>query len=60
MVVANIIDIYNSASNNILDHVLTNDPGSASHLYCAPGMSNNNAAFGVFNILHQDNQSVKE
>ena len=41
------------ASNNILDHILTNNPSSVSHVYCTPGMSDHNAVICVPNILPQ-------
>ena len=52
-------EISHPASNNILDLILTNNPGSVSHVYCTPGMSDDNAVICVLNILPQYKQQPK-
>ena len=44
-------EISRSASNNIFGLILTNNPSSVSHVYCAPGMSEHNTVICVLNIL---------
>ena len=39
--------------NNIIDLILTNNPGSVSHVYCTPGMSDHNAVICALTILPQ-------
>ena len=46
-------EISRPASNNNLDLILTNNPSSVSHVYCTPGMSDDNAVICVLNILPQ-------
>ena len=46
-------EISRPVSNNILDLILTNNPGSITHVYCTPGMSDHNAVICVLNILPQ-------
>ena len=58
MVLAN-IKKSRPASNNILDLILTNNPGSVSHVYCTPGMSDHNAVICVLNILPQYKRQPK-
>ena len=52
-------EISRPASNNILDLMLTNNPGSDSHVYCSPGMSDHNAVICVLNILPQYKRKPK-
>ena len=47
------------ASNNILDLILTNHPGSASHICLTPGMSDHNAVICILNMLPQYKQKPK-
>ena len=47
------------ASNNVLDHIMTNNQGSVSHVYCTPGMSDHNAVICVINILPQYKRKPK-
>ena len=44
-------EISNPALDNILDLILINKPSSVSHIYCTPGMSDDNAVTCVLNIL---------
>ena len=52
-------EISRPASNNILDLILTNNPGSVSHVYCTPGMSDHNAIICVLNTLPQYKRKPK-
>ena len=52
-------EIICPTSNDILDLILTNNPDSASHVYCTPGMSDHNAVICVLNILPQNKQRPK-
>ena len=46
-------EIRNPASNNILDLIMTNNPGSVSHVHCTAGISDHNAVIFFLNILPQ-------
>ena len=46
-------EIRHPVINIILDLILTNNPGSVSHVYCTPGMSDHNVVICVLNILPQ-------
>ena len=52
-------EISRPASNNILDLILTNKPGSVLHAYCVPDISDHNAVICVLNILPQHKRKPK-
>ena len=52
-------EISHPAFNSILDLILTNNPGSVSHVYCTHGMSDHNAVSCVLNILPRHKQKTK-
>ena len=52
-------EINRNTSNNILDLIMTNNPGLVSQVYCTPSMSDHNAIISVFNTMSQYKQKPK-